>query len=198
MTIVWHTDMTAREYAAAGEDLEVPRPDCPDCVRAMVFWGSYDRPVRIGTIELRLRIRRAMCKSCCSSHALLPDLVAVGRLDPVEVIGEAVAEMASGATAGAIARRISLPYTTVRDWRRRLASRARLLSAGLLAATVALGDLVGLLPVGEVLAAICAVTAAAHACRRRFAINGSDWTVANLVAGGHLFSANTDPPWIAA
>jgi len=26
----------------------------------------------------------------------------------------------------------------------------------------------------------------------------SDWVVANLVAGGHLFSTNTDPPWLAA
>jgi hypothetical protein len=198
VAIVWHTTMTAREYAAAGEDLEVPRPDCPQCVVAMIFWGSYDRPVRIGSFEIRLRIRRAMCKRCRSSHALLPDLVAVGRLDSVEVIGQAVAEMASGSTAGAIARRSAMAYTTVRDWRRRFASRAKLLSAGLLAATVALGDLVPLLPIGEVLAAICAVTTAAQACRRRFAISGGDWAVANLVAGGHLFSANTDPPWIAA
>lgn len=198
MAIVWHTTMTAREYAAAGEDLHVPRPDCPDCVVAMIFWGSYDRPVRIGSDEVRLRVRRAICKQCRSSHALLPHLLAVGRLDPVEVIGEAVAEMAAGSTAGAISRRTSLPYTTVRDWRRRFASRAKLLSAGLLAATVALGDLVPLLPIGEVLAAISAVTAAATACRRRFAIGGGDWAVANLVAGGYMFSANTDPPWIAA
>jgi len=198
MAIVWHTKMTAHEYAAAGDDLEVPRPNCPACVVAMVFWGSYNRPVRIGPVDLRLRIHRAMCKSCRSSHALLPDLVAVGRLDSIEVIGAAVVEMAAGATAGAIARRASLPYATVRDWRRRFASRAKLLSAGLLAATVALGDLVPRLPLGEVLAALCAVTAAARACRRRFAIDGSDWAVANLVAGGHLFSANTDPPLIAA
>jgi hypothetical protein len=197
MAIVWHTTMTAHDYAAAGEDLEVPRPDCPQCVVAMVFWGSYDRPVRIGAVELRLRIHRAMCKSCRSSHALLPDLVAVGRLDSVEVMGEAVAEMAAGATAGQIARRTSLPYTTIRGWRRRFASRAKQLSAGLLSATVALGDLVPLVPIGEVLAAICSVRAAARACRRRFHLGGSDWALANLVAGGHLFSANTDPPWIA-
>jgi len=146
MTIVWHTSMTAHEYAAASDDLEVPRPDCPGCVEAMVFWGSYFRPVRIGQIELRLRVRRAICKSCRSSHALLPDLVAVGRLDAVEVIGKATEEMAEGTTAGEIARRTSLAYTTIRDWRRRFAARAKLLSAGLLAATVTLGDLVPRLP----------------------------------------------------
>ena len=198
MAIVWHTSMTAREYAAAGDDLEVPRPDCPDCVEAMVFWGSYDRPVRIGSIELRLRVHRAVCKRCGSSHALLPDLVAVARLDAVEVIGQATEQMADGTTAGGIARSTSLPYTTIRDWRRRFAARAKLLSAGLLAATVALGDLVPRLPTGEVKAAICALQAAVQAVRRRFGITGSDWAIANLVAGGHLFSANTDPPWLAA
>jgi hypothetical protein len=198
MAIVWHTSMTAREYAAAGDDLEVPRPDCPECAVAMVFWGSYFRPVRIVSVELQLRIHRAICKSCRSSHALLPDLVAVGRLDAVEVIGEATEQMANGATAGEIARRTSLPYTTIRYWRRRFTSRATLLAAGALAATVALGDLVPRLPIGEVLAAMAALKAAARAARRRFGIAASDWILANLVAGGHLFSANIDIPWLAA
>ncbi len=198
MAIVWHTSMTAREYAAAGDDLEVPRPDCPECAVAMVFWGSYFRPVRIVSVELQLRIHRAICKSCRSSHALLPDLVAVGRLDAVEVIGEATEQMANGATAGEFARRTSLPYTTIRYWRRRFVSRATLLAAGALAATVALGDLVPRLPIGEVLAAMAALKAAARAARRRFGIAASDWILANLVAGGHLFSANIDIPWLAA
>jgi transposase-like protein len=198
MAIVWHANMTAHEYAAAGNDLEVPRPNCPECVEAMVFWGSYFRPVRIGSIELQLRVRRAICKSCRSSHALLPDLVAVARFDAIEAIGRATVQMANGTTAGEIARRTSVPYSTVRDWRRRFAARAKSLSAGLLAATVALGDLVPRLPAGEVNAALKAVSAVAAAARRRFRITGSDWTLANLVAGGHLFSAKTDPPWIAA
>jgi hypothetical protein len=68
----------------------------------------------------------------------------------------------------------------------------------LLAATVALGDLVPLLPIGEIETALGAVSASATAARRRFRIVGGDWAVANLVAGGHLFSTNTDPPWLAA
>ncbi len=199
MAITWHTSMTAREYAAAGDDLEVPRPDCPDCVVAMVFWGSYFRPVRIGSIELRLRVRRAICKSCRSSHALLPDLVTLGRLDAVEVIGEATEQMANGATAGEIARRSSLPYTTIRDWRRRFASRSRLVTARLLAATVALGDLVPRVPDDALEGVVCAVGAAAAAFRRRFGVAAGDWRLlANLVVGGHLVSTNTDPPWLGA
>ncbi len=195
MAIVWHTSMTAHEYAAAGKDLEVPRPDCPECVGAMVFWGSYDRPVRVGSDEVRLHIRRAMCKRCRSSHALLPDLVAPGRLDAIEVIGLATQEMASGVTAGELARRTSLPYTTIRDWRRRLASRARLVTAQLLAATVALGDLVPRVPGDGLSAVVCAAGAVAAAFRRRFKVAGGDWCLANLVVGGHLLSTNTDPPW---
>jgi hypothetical protein len=164
----------------------------------MTFWGSYVRPVRIGSGEVRLRVRRAMCKLCRSSHALVPDLLAIGRLDPVEVIGAAVAEMAAGSTAGGLARAGGLPYTTIRDWRRRFVARAKLLAAGLLAATVALGDLAPRLPVSAVEAALGAVSASAAAAKRRFRITGSDWAVANLVAGGHLLSTNTDPPWLAA
>jgi hypothetical protein len=198
MAIVWHTSMTAREYAAADDDLAVPRPDCPECVEAMVFWGSYFRPVRIGSIELRLRVQRAICKRCRSSQALLPDFLVLRRLDAVEVIGQATEQMASGATAGETARRTSLPYTTIRDWRRRLASRARLVTARLLAATVALGDLVPRIPEDGLDAVVCAVGAVAAAFRRRFGIAGGDWCLANLVVGGHLLSTNTNPPWTVA
>jgi hypothetical protein len=38
----------------------------------------------------------------------------------------------------------------------------------------------------------------AAAARRRFGIAGGDWALANLVAGGQLFSTNIDPPWLAA
>ena len=107
----------------------------------------------------------------------------MARLDAVEVIGEATEQMANGATAGQIARRTSLPYTTIRYWRRRFTSRATLPSAGALAATVALGDLVPRLPIGEVLAAVAALKAAGRAAGRRFGITGSDWVLANLVAG---------------
>lgn len=198
MAIVWHTHMTAREYAAAGDDLQVPRPCCGDCAEAMIFWGSYVRPVRVADAEFRLRIRRALCKKCRSSHALIPDLLAPGRLDIIEVIGHSIGQMADGATAAASARSTGLPYTTVRDWRRRFVSRAQLLAAGFFAATVALGDLVPRMPADTVSAAVCAIGAAARAFRRRFGVAGGDWRLANLIVGGHLISANSEPPWIAA
>jgi hypothetical protein len=44
--------------------------------------------------------------------------------------------MAGNATTVATAERAGVPYTTARSWRRRFTSRAELLAAGFLAATV--------------------------------------------------------------
>jgi len=164
----------------------------------MIFWGWYERTVRGDGLDQRVKVHRAMCKVCGRSQGLAPDLVAVGRLDGVEVIGRAVEEMAAGRPAAAVASDAGLPYTTVRDWRRRFAERASLLADGLLRAVVALGSTVERLPAGEVAIALAAIKAAAAAARRRFGLAGDDWRLANLVAGGHLYSTNTNPPWIAA
>lgn len=188
--------MTMHDYAAAGRELEVPRPDCPACTAAMSFWGWYFRPLR-AVEELRLLVRRARCSACRETHALLPDFVAPGRLDGVEVIGAGIEQMAAGATTMATAAERGVPYTTVRGWRRRFASRAPLLAAGFLAATVAWGDLVPRLPEGAVARALCAIGAAVAAARRRFGTTGGRWRLANRVVGGHLLTTNTDPPWIA-
>ncbi|MGH2930647.1 MAG: DUF6431 domain-containing protein [Solirubrobacteraceae bacterium] len=129
--------MTAREYAAAGRELDVPRPDCPGCRAQMIFHGSYARPLRLGEEIVRLVVRRARCRSCRVTHALTPDFVALQRLDGIEAIGGAIEQMAGGVVAAAIAKATAVPYTTVRDWRRRFADRAELLTKGFLAASVA-------------------------------------------------------------
>jgi hypothetical protein len=61
----------------------------------MSFWGFYTRYLRVGEI-VRLLVRRARCLGCRCSHALLPDFVAMGRLDGQEVIGRAIEELAAG------------------------------------------------------------------------------------------------------
>jgi hypothetical protein len=122
----------------------------------------------------------------------------LGRLDGIEVIGAGIEEMADGATTMATAERTGVPYTTARDWRRRFASRARLLAVGFLAAAVALGDPAPRLPGGAVEIALCAVEAVARAARRRLGAAGDDWRIANRIVGGHLLSTNSDPPWIAS
>ncbi len=64
----------------------------------MSFWGFYERDLRIEGV-LRLIIRRVRCKHCACSHALLPDFVAQGRLDAIEVIGASIEAMAAGSGA---------------------------------------------------------------------------------------------------
>jgi len=145
MAIVLPCSMTPSEFAAAGREVEMPRPHCPNCSARMSFWGFYSRPLRIGD-EIRLLVHRARCSSCRRTHALIPDFVVPGRLDGIEVIGPGIEQMANEATTLAVAQRAGVPYTTARGWRRRFVSRAELLASGFLAATVALGDLVHAFP----------------------------------------------------
>ena len=129
MAIVLPCSMTPREFAAAGREVEMPRPDCPNCSAAMSFWGFYSRPLRIGD-EVRLLVHRARCGPCRTPHALIPDFVVPGRLDGIEVIRPGIEQMAGDATTAATAERAGVPYTTARGWRRRFTSQAELLAAG--------------------------------------------------------------------
>ncbi|MGH9170151.1 MAG: DUF6431 domain-containing protein [Acidimicrobiales bacterium] len=156
MAIVWPCPLSLDEYLAEGDAVSVPRPLCPQCAEPMRFWGSYRRDVRLGDIA-RIIVRRARCEPCRATHALLPDFVAHGRLDGIEVIGQAVADMASGAGARQVATAAAVRHTTARDWLRRFRRRAGMLAAGFSAAVVALGDLVPRLPSGPVPAAISAM-----------------------------------------
>ncbi len=198
MTIVWHCPMTAHDYAAAGRKVVLDRPDCPSCQKAMSFHGFYSRPLRFGGEILRLVVRRARCRACRVTHGLVPDFVGRLRLDAVEVIGGALEQMLTGTTGAVAAAGADVPYTTARDWRRRFLARAKTLTSGFLAAVVALGDLVGGVPVGDANAVLFAIGALAAADRRRSGATGSPWRIANRIVGGELLSANTDPPWIIA
>jgi hypothetical protein len=200
MAIVWATELDVDGYVAAGRGVVVPRPDCPGCHQPMRFWGWYERDVRV-TAEVihRLSVRRAHCRVCERSHALLPGFVTWGRLDEVAVIGSAVEAMCGGAGMRRVAEGLGLKHTTVRDWRRRFARRAALLAVGFCRFCVALGDVVPRLSGRPDVVAVAAVGAAWVAARRRFGGRvGALWRLANAVVGGHLLSTNTDPPWAAA
>jgi hypothetical protein len=162
----------------------------------MQFRSGYWRDVRAGGGTGRpVWIRRAQCVPCRRSQALLPSFLFGGRLDAVEVIGAVVEAVTDGvAVVGRVAKRLDLPYTTVRDWLRRFSARAPMLAAGFVALAVEVGaeaDIAGLAMdarrralgalrlVGEALAAS----------------SGSLWALASLVTGGKLLAAATDPPW---
>ena len=200
MTIVWPTELDVDGYAMADRDVAAPRPDCPACQKPMRFWGWYERDVRV-TAEVihRLPVRRAHCRACDRSHALLAGFATWGRLDAVEVIGSALEAMCGGAGARPVAEALDLKHTTVRGWRRRFARRAALLAVGFCRYVVAVGDLAPRLSGRPDAVAAAAAKAAWAAARRRFGDGvGALWRVANAVVGGHLLSTNTDPPWAAA
>jgi hypothetical protein len=196
VSIVFACALSVDAYVDLGRDVEVPRPNCPACSDAMGFWGFYRRDIRVGAV-FKVLLRRVRCRSCRTSHAMLPDFVVHGRLDGIEVIGGGIDAMASpGAGARSVAAVIGVPHTTVRDWRRRVASRAPMLTAGFWASCVALGDLVPRVVGTGALSVLCAaITAVVAAARRRLGAQGTHWRIANRIIGGHLISTNTNPPW---
>jgi hypothetical protein len=165
----------------------------------MGFWGWYERDVRVSVVVRRLAVRRARCRECKRTDALLPGFVVWGRLDGVEVICPAVEAMCGGAGMRPVAAGVGLAHTTVRDWRRRFTRRALLLAVGFCRFCVAVGDLAPRLSGDPERVAVAAARAAWVAARRRFGAGvGGLWRLANAVVGGHLLSTNTDPPWAAA
>lgn len=192
MAIVWPCGLSVERYAAAGREVWVPRSRCPECRQDLVFWSGYWRYVREGA-EQRLFIRRGRCQPCGKTQALLPSFLLRRRLDPVRVIGRALALGAGGLGMGKVAARLGVPHSTARDWRRRHRARAPTLVAGLAALRVELGDEVISLP-GDPEQAALAALGAIWAPRQGVV---ELWALASLVSGGAWLSTNTTPLWAA-
>ncbi|MGH8974730.1 MAG: hypothetical protein ACRD0C_16205 [Acidimicrobiia bacterium] len=162
----------------------------------MIFWSGYERDVRVGRAR-RIWVRRAKCRRCGVSHALIPAFCLLGRLDGVAVILGALARVAAGATVVVVAGAIDVPYTTVRDWRRRHLARSEVLAAGFAAMTVRWSGVAPVLSPGSEAASMEALGAAWEAARRclegRLPVMGRWWS---LVTGGASLAATRDPPWI--
>ncbi len=195
VAIVWPTILDVDAYAAAGRDVAVPRPDCPGCGQAMIFWPGYQRDVRVGTVR-RIWVRRAKCVACAVTHALVPAFCLLGRLDATGVIGSGLLAGVEGTGMRTAAAALDLPHTTVRDWWRRFRARAPMIVAALAAVAVSLGASVAGLSPDPPRAALEALGAAWSAARRRFGASvGPPWPFASVVSGGELLATTTDPPW---
>lgn len=198
VAIVWACRLGVEEYRGAGREVVVPRPDCPGCASAMVFWSGYERSVRFDGRCWRLWLRRARCGRCRVSHALIPAFCLMGRLDVVDCVGEAVTAVVAGVVGvRPVSERVDVPHTTARGWVRRFRSRAAMLTAGFSAATVELSGTAPELPAGMDRAAVAAIGWAwAAAVSRAGSGVGDLWAFASLVTGGALLAANTNPPWL--
>src|ERR1019366_2356961 len=135
VAIVWPCPLSVDAYAAAGREVEFPRPDCPSCAGLLVFWSGYRRYVRAGGRCRRIFVPRLRCGRCRVTHALLPAFVLAWRLDAAEAIG-------TGSAGGGVrpaAAGLEVPYTTARGWARRFAVRAPELGVVFAALAVELG-----------------------------------------------------------
>ena len=197
VAIVWPCALSVDAYASFGKSVEVPRPDCPGCAAAMIFWSGYIRPVRVLGVCVRLFVRRARCRACAVTHALLPAFVLAKRLDAVEAVGQAIETVTAGRSGvRPVARALEVPHTTVRGWLRRFAERSGELVMSFAALAIELGagapgSLLGdqRAPgaIGRAFAAACALPG--------WAVLGV-WRFCSVVCGGRLLAANTISPYL--
>ena len=198
VAIVWPCTLSVDAYASLGKNVEVPRPDCPSCSAAMTFWSGYVRPVRVLGRCVRLFVRRARCRSCGVTHALLPGFALVKRLDVVETIGEAI-EAVTGGQSGVrpVARTLGISHTTVRGWLRRFAGRSAELAMSFAALALDLGAVVTDLPQLDPANAVGALRRAFVAASALPGWMGlGAWRFCSVVCGGRLLATNTISPYL--
>ena len=198
MAIVWLCPLSVEMYAAEGRSVAVPRVSCPSCSTPMWFWSGYRRSVRVAERFTRIWIRRGRCRGCRQSHALIPSFLLAGRQDPGEVVGAAITSIAGGVSIGATARRVGVPFTTVRGWWRRFRARAPTWWSGFAAVTVELGGQVpARWPTGPPAAAVAAIGEAHLAALARHpARTPPVWGFVSVIVGGTLLApVTTTSPW---
>jgi hypothetical protein len=195
MAIVWSCSLSVDEYRAAGDDVVVPRPDCPACSAPMMFWSRYTRSVRHGGLCHLIRLRRARCRRCRQSHALVPSCCAVGRLDVIDTIGAVITAVVAGPDGvRPVAVAFDVPQTTARDWVRRFRRRAEQLAAAFAALFVELSGVAPRPPAGAEVASLWLMKIVWGEARGRHGpAVASLWPFVNLVCGGAMLAATTNP-----
>lgn len=171
---------------------------CPSCGAVMGPWGfARWRVLRSEAGPVALRPRRARCRSCRSTHVLLPDVVLARRVDTVAVIGAALTHAAAGAGHCTAAERVGRPPSTVRGWLRRFRAVAGRAAAFFAAWAHHLDPMLGpIAPAGSLVAdAVEAIGVAARAASLRLGPR-PPWSWASVLTVGGLL-ANTNTPWLA-
>jgi hypothetical protein len=200
VVIVWRYASSVSSYVSAGQQVVVPPQRCPTCLRPLVGWGGYWRWLRAPLLVEHIWIRRGRCAVCRRSHALLPDLLLVRRLDGVTVIGTALAlKLIDGLGWRPIAEQLDVPLTTVRTWWPRFRAHApNLLSTCTRLAVGLDGTPVEVRSIGEraALEVLGVAWQRAHT-RSGASIGGSVWTFWSWLSGGLALGTHTTSPWAA-
>ena len=185
MAIIWLCRLSVEEYAAAGKEVAVPRPNCGTCGEPMTFWSGYWRSVRARMVVLLIWVKRGRCKRCRSTDALVPSFCLLRRLDTVEVAGPALSEVAAGGLVRRVAAAMGelFAYTTLRGWWRRHRERARWVAEVLWPA--------GRRPSGE-REAVAELESLGEALS--IGLGVSTWAAVSFALGGAWLSTNTTTP----
>jgi hypothetical protein len=171
---------------------------CPPCGGVLSRWGfARRRSLRGPAGEVVVRPRRGRCRSCRSTHVLLPDVALARRVDAVAVIGRALVAAAAGSGHRRVAKELDRPAPTVRGWLRRFRAAAARVAAHFLAWANRLDpNLVAPEPAGHPVAdAVGAIGVAARAGSLRLGPRPA-WSWASALSAGRLLS-NTNSPWLA-
>jgi transposase-like protein len=168
---------------------------CPACAGELGSWGGYRRRVRVGRARFRLLVRRARCRACERTHALLPGFLLARRLDVVDVIGCALQMAAGGRGYRPIAAVLGRKETTVRSWLRRLRGRADVLRGWLVGLAVSMAEPPARAPpdgstLGLLVRAIADAFLAARLRLGPGAVRGGIWAFCSAASSGGLL-ANT-------
>ena len=179
-------------------DLLSGRLACPACRSPLSPWGSArPRVIRLAAGPRTLCPRRSRCRSCDTTHVLLPSLCLARRRDAAAVIGAVIEAKVAGAGHRPIAKRLGLPSDTVRGWLRRFRARAGDIRMHFTRWAAALDPELG--PItpggGEVADALEAIAIAVRGRVLRFG-PGAVWAIASELSGG-LLLANTSCPFSA-
>lgn len=196
MAIIWPCPLALSSYAAAGRQIDVPAQTCPACQRQLTGWGGYWRWVRAERDSAqRIWIRRGWCRHCRRTQALLPSFVFVRRLDADQVIGSALTRAAGGRGTRPIAQQLAVPHTTVRDWWRRVKTKAPKLLEALLALATSLDSAPVARTADGLVGVLEALESAWQRARERLGARIPDrWEFWSLVSGGLALAPYTSPP----
>jgi hypothetical protein len=200
VAIIWPYPASVSSYVAAGRRIEVPPQRCPTCQRQLVGWGGYWRWVRAPLVVERIWIRRGWCAACRRSHALLPDLLFVRRLDVVTIIGTAMRlKVIDDLGFRPIAERVDVPLTTLRTWWQRFRTRSSLLLSSCTRLAVALDGTPVDVTAGGERATVEVLDLTWQRAHLRFgvSIGGSVWAFWSRISGGLGLGTHTTSPWAA-